>query len=68
MGPFSEEKQYQRADSIRRLLDTNPQLDDVTKAMWETKLKTLCYDEDTYNERVKQIFSKVKRTNHIFSV
>ena len=49
MGPFSEELQYKRAEAIERLLKNNPQLDAITKSMWEQKLKGLCYDEDSYN-------------------
>ena len=49
MGPFSEDRQYQRAESIKRLLDTNPQLDPVYKAMWQDKLKGLALNESTYN-------------------
>ena len=61
MGPYSEEKQYQRAQAISRLLENNPQLDDITKAMWKQKLTNLCFNEDSYNERVRMIFSGVKR-------
>ena len=41
MGPFSEELQYKRAEAIERLLKNNPQLDAITKSMWEQKLKGL---------------------------
>lgn len=61
MGPYSEERQYQRATAIKRLLDTNPQLDDVTRAMWEGHLRNLAHNEDTYNWRVKTIYSKMQR-------
>ena len=62
MGPYSEERQYWRAVAIQRLLDTNPQLDDVTRAMWEGHLRNLSHNEETYNFRVKTIYSKLK--NH----
>lgn len=61
MGPYSEEKQYQRAASIKRLLDTNPQLDELTRAMWEQKARNLAMTEERYNARVKEIFSNIKR-------
>jgi 3-methyladenine DNA glycosylase/8-oxoguanine DNA glycosylase len=61
MGPFSEDRQYQRAESIKRLLDTNPQLDPVYKAMWQDKLKGLALNESTYNFRVKTIYSQMKK-------
>ena len=59
MGPYSEERQYQRATAIKRLLDTNPQLDAVTRAMWEGHLRNLSHNEETYNWRVKTIYSKL---------
>ena len=61
MGPFSEDRQYQRAESIKRLLDTNPQLDPVYKAMWQDKLKGLALNESTYNFRVKTIYSQMQK-------
>ena len=62
MGPFSEELQYKRATNIKRLLQQNPQLDELTLAMWETKLKNLAMDEERYNARVRAIFSGIKRS------
>ena len=62
MGPFSEETQFKRATSIKRLLQQNPQLDDLTRAMWETKLKNLAMNEERYNARVRAIFSGLQRS------
>jgi len=61
MGPFSEQKQIERADSIQRLLDSNPQLDDHMKGIWLKHQRNLCLNEDEYNARVKAIFSNMKR-------
>ena len=61
MGPYSEAKQMERAESIKRLLDTNPQLDPVYKAMWQDKLKGLALNESTYNFRVKTIYSQMQK-------
>ena len=61
MGPFSEKKQFDRATSIKRLLDQNPDLDVLTRAMWESKLKNLAMTEERYNARVKNIFSNMSR-------
>jgi len=61
MGPYSEEKQFQRATAIKRLLDNNPQLDPLYRNMWELKAKNLAMDEDRYNARAVAIFSKLKR-------
>ena len=60
MGPWSEDKQSQRADSIKHLLATNPQMDDYMKSVWESKLNGLAQNEDEYNKRVKQVYSLLK--------
>jgi hypothetical protein len=62
MGPFSEEKQYQRAEAIQRLLDTNPQLNSETKTMWERKLKELSFNESTYNFRVREVYTQMRNS------
>ena len=63
MGPFSEEKQFQRATSIKRLLDNNPKLDPLYRAVWEKHLLNLAFDETTYNHRVKHVYSLLKPKN-----
>ena len=60
MGPYSEAKQYQRAESIQRLIDTNPDLDPLYKAMWKKHLTNLALNETTYNYRVKHVYSLLK--------
>ena len=57
MGPWSEAKQMERAESIKRLLDTNPQLDPIYKGMWQKHLSNLALNEATYNYRVKHVYS-----------
>ena len=59
MGPYSEEKQYQRAAAICRLLEHDLPAD--TRAIWESHLRNLSRSEATYNFRVKEIYSKLKR-------
>jgi|TARA_B110000977_G_scaffold33464_1_gene44591 hypothetical protein len=61
MGPFSEMKQLSRAAAIKRLLDSNPQLDITTRTMWETKLKNLAFTEERYNDRVVAVFKGIKK-------
>ena len=46
MGPFSETVQKYRADSIQYLLDTNPQIDDYMKSIWNMKLNELAVTEE----------------------
>lgn len=61
MGPFSEMKQLSRAAAIKRLLDSNPQLDITTRTMWETKLENLALTEERYNDRVVAVFKGIKK-------
>ena len=46
MGPYSEDKQMERAESIKRLLDHNPQLDRLYRIMWENKLRALATNDE----------------------
>lgn len=66
MGPFSEQKQIERADSIQRLLDSNPQLDDHMKGIWLKHQRNLCLNEDEYNKRVKDIYTNSFKPNNYF--
>ena len=56
MHQFDEKLQQKRAESIKKLLKNNPQLNHVTKSMWENKLNNLAIDEEEYNKRVKEIY------------
>jgi hypothetical protein len=60
MGPWSIEIQKKRADAIKRLLATNPQLDSYMKGVWQNKLNNLAQNEDEYNKRVKRVYSLLK--------
>ena len=61
MGPYSEAKQLQRAEAIGHLLEINPQLDPVYRAMWENKLRALSQNEEEYNRRVVGIYKDRNR-------
>ena len=61
MGPYSEQKQIERAGAIKRLLDNNPHMDPVTRSMWERKANALAVSEEEYNARVKAIYSNMKK-------
>jgi len=63
MGPFSEQKQLERADSIKRLLETNPQMDDYMKSIWKKHAMNITFVEEEYNRRVRSIYSTIKPTN-----
>ena len=60
MGPYSEKVQQRRADAIKYLLSTNPQMDNYMKSVWESKLNGLAQNEDEYNQRIKQVYSLLK--------
>jgi len=61
MGPYSEDKQFQRAEAIKHLLENNPQLPDDYKSIWRKHLSNLALNETTYNYRVKAIYSNMNR-------
>ena len=63
VGPYSEEKQFQRAKSIQRLLDENPKLDPLYREIWQKHLLNLALNETTYNYRVKHVYSLLKPKN-----
>jgi hypothetical protein len=60
MGPYSEARQFQRAEAIKRLLDDNPELELPYRAMWARHLNNLAMNETTYNYRVKHVYSLLK--------
>lgn len=51
MGPFDIDRQYERMESVKRLL-SNPNLPTETREMWTRVLNNIALDEDTYNSRV----------------
>ncbi len=63
MGPYSEAKQFQRAEAIQHLLDNNPNIDPLYRAMWQRHLINLARNETTYNYRVKTIYSNLRPKN-----
>jgi len=67
MGPYSEKVQQRRADAIKYLLSTNPQMDKYMKSIWESKLNGLAQNEDEYNKRIKQIYSPLKPKHRIWN-
>jgi len=65
VGPYSAGKQAQRAASIRRLLASNPMLNDYMKNVWMSKLHGLAQDEDEYNAKVCEVFKDLKKSELI---
>lgn len=58
MGPYSEERQFQRADAIASLL--KQELPDTARAMWEGHLRNLARNETQYNYRVAEVYRNIK--------
>ena len=56
MGPYSEFLQNRRRQVIQKLLDHNPQLDEVTRAMWTRHLNNIACSEEEYNARVRDVY------------
>ena len=56
MGPYSDFLQTRRRQVIQKLLDNNPQLDDVTRAMWKRHLNNIACSEEEYNARVREVY------------
>ena len=67
MGPFSNDIQGQRADSIQRLLDDNPQIDKHMKSIWLKHLRNLALTEDEYNQRVRDVYTNSFKPISIFN-
>ena len=56
MGPYSEERQHARAQSIASLLLRTKSV--AVKQMWEKHLNNLARNEEDYNSRVVSLYSK----------
>lgn len=59
MGPYSEKKQQERRDTIQNLLDNNPDLDPVTRDMWQRHLHNIAIDEGEYVKRVREVYGNI---------
>lgn len=59
MGPYSEQRQLERAQAIVRLLE-NPNLNEDARRIWESHLKNLSRNEETYNYRVRTVWTKMR--------
>jgi len=59
MGPYSEERQRQRAAAIQRLLD-NPTLDPEARRIWTNIQRRLSRSEEQYNARVVKMYNDMR--------
>ena len=59
MGPWCEERQYQRAQAIARVLE-QPDLNEEARRIWDNHLRNLSRSEEQYNARVRQIWTDIR--------
>jgi hypothetical protein len=59
MGPYSEQRQLERAQAIVKLLE-NPNLTPDARRIWERHLQNLSRNEETYNYRVRTIWTEIR--------
>ena len=57
MGPYSEKKQLERAEAVKKLLEQE-NLSEWAKRFWTKVLRDLAFDEFTYNQRVVNAYGK----------
>lgn len=55
MGPYSEEKQTQRAARIASIILNNSSNPEIVR-IWEQHLKGLAKNEHQYNQRVAKVY------------
>lgn len=59
MGPYSEELQQKRRNSLKLIL-ADPNISKDMKRIWKQHLNNLAVDENEYNKRVKEIYENVR--------
>lgn len=56
MGPFSEEKQLERAEHLNRLIQ-DPSISPEARTMWEVHLRWLTWTQEDYAARARTIYA-----------
>jgi len=59
MGPYSEERQRERAAAVQRLLD-DPTLDADARLLWTNVQRRLSRSEAQYNARVVNLYTQMR--------
>lgn len=59
MGPYSEELQQKRRNSLKLIL-ADPNISKDMKRIWKQHLNNLAVDETEYNKRVKEVYENVR--------
>lgn len=64
MGPWSEQKQLERLDAVRGILQRND-LSEWARNYWGTVFDTIARTEDRYNSRVVGLYANRKKKDII---
>jgi hypothetical protein len=59
MGPYSEERQLERAAAVARILD-DPNLTEWARNYWTKVAMTLSMNEEQYNARVVALYTAIR--------
>ena len=60
MGPWSEETQLKIATQVKLRLEQGG-INSSAESFWQNVLNRLAKNEEVYNARVKEVYSKIKR-------
>ena len=59
MGPYSEQRQLERAEAVARLLN-DPNLNEWARNYWTKVAMTLSMNEEQYNARVVNLYKEIR--------
>jgi len=63
MGPYSEQRQLERAEAVARMLK-QPYLNEWARNYWTKVAMTLAQNEAQYNARVVNFYQSIKPTRN----
>lgn len=63
MGPYSEQRQLERAEAVARMLQ-QPQLSEWARNYWSKVAVNLAQNEAQYNARVVRLYTSIKPTRN----
>lgn len=59
MGPYSEQRQLERAEAVARLL-AQPNLNEWARNYWSKVAMNLSQNEEQYNARVVALYQRIR--------